>query len=371
VNGAARRLLTTLLVAVLALVAGGTHARAARAGSATSGEPPVLAYYYIWYTPNSWRRAKIDYPLLGRYSSDDPAVMRRHISWAKQAGISGFLVSWKDTPTLDRRLAQLVRLARAQHFHLSLVYQGLDFQREPLEVSRVRSDLVRFVARYGRDPVFWVFGHKPAIVWSGTWRFTRPDVASVKSALGDRAWLLASARSLAQYRALADVVDGNSYYWSSVDPAVDLHYPEKLAAMGSAVHAHGGLWIAPAAPGFNAIKLGGHRNVSRAGGATLRREMDVALASNPDAIGLISWNEFSENSAVEPSVRYGEQSLNTLADILHARAPVIGNLDSSSAPQASAFGTNYGLPLVGGMLGVFVVGISVIAVRRRGGSSPK
>jgi hypothetical protein len=56
---------------------------------------PLLAYYYIWFDPTSWNRAKTDYPLLGRYSSDDQEVMRQHIRWAKAAGVDGFVVSWK------------------------------------------------------------------------------------------------------------------------------------------------------------------------------------------------------------------------------------------------------------------------------------
>src|SRR5262245_17421603 len=56
---------------------------------------PVLAYYYIWFDTKSWDRAKTDYPLLGRYSSDDADVMLQHITWAKSAGINGFIVSWK------------------------------------------------------------------------------------------------------------------------------------------------------------------------------------------------------------------------------------------------------------------------------------
>ena len=39
------------------------------------------------------------------------------------------------------------------------------------------------------------------------------------------------------------------------------------------------------------------------------------MSSSPDAVGLISWNEFSENSAIEPSRRYGAQALRTLADL--------------------------------------------------------
>ncbi|HEX9014165.1 MAG TPA: hypothetical protein VF813_11630, partial [Anaerolineaceae bacterium] len=67
---------------------------------------PMFAYYYIWFDPTSWNRAKSDYPLLGKYSSNDAAVMRQHIAWAKTAGLQGFIVSWKNTPALTARLKQ-------------------------------------------------------------------------------------------------------------------------------------------------------------------------------------------------------------------------------------------------------------------------
>ena len=39
---------------------------------ASNSQPtPILAYYYIWFDTKSWDRAKTDYPLLGKYSSDD------------------------------------------------------------------------------------------------------------------------------------------------------------------------------------------------------------------------------------------------------------------------------------------------------------
>jgi hypothetical protein len=88
------------------------------APAATPARPPIplLAYYYIWFDPSSWDRAKIDLPQLGPYSSDDPKVMRQHIEWAKEAGIGGFIVSWKSTPTLNRRLQQLMEIADAADF---------------------------------------------------------------------------------------------------------------------------------------------------------------------------------------------------------------------------------------------------------------
>ena len=99
-----------VLAAMLLAIASGLTAPAA-AGAAASprqtGQPPVFAYYYIWFNGSSWERAKTDYPLLGRYSSDDRGVMRQHVRWAKRAGIDGFIVSWKSTPVLNRRLERL------------------------------------------------------------------------------------------------------------------------------------------------------------------------------------------------------------------------------------------------------------------------
>ena len=58
-------LVSSVLVAVAVVTATGPTARAA-------GPPdPLFAYYYIWFNAGSWNRAKTDYPLLGRYSSDD------------------------------------------------------------------------------------------------------------------------------------------------------------------------------------------------------------------------------------------------------------------------------------------------------------
>ena len=84
--------------------------------------------------------------MLGRYSSDDRDVMRQHIAWAKRAGIDGFIVSWKSTPVLNRRLERLADVAASEHFKLLVIYQGLDFYREPLPAARVARDLDWFRA---------------------------------------------------------------------------------------------------------------------------------------------------------------------------------------------------------------------------------
>jgi hypothetical protein len=303
---------------------------------------PLLAFYYTWFDTTSWQRAKNDYPLLGRYTSDDPAVLRQHIRWAKAAGIDGFIVSWKDTPTNDRRLSLLMEAARAEDFKLAMIYQGLDFQRHPLPVDRVAADFRYFDATYAPDGVFLRLGGKPLTVWSGTWAYSHADVARVVAPVRGSMLVLNTEKSLAGYQRIADVTDGDAYYWSSVNPATNTNYAPKLDQLAQAVHARKQYWIAPFAPGFDARKVGGTKTVERAAGQTLRTEYATAIASSPDVLGLISWNEFSENSYVEPSQRYGHLYLDVLAELRHTVTPSPTTSVDSSSPAPGESGTAAG-----------------------------
>lgn len=322
---------------------------------------PVLAYYYIWFDAKSWDRAKTDYPLLGRYSSDDANVMRQHIQWAKAAGIDGFIVSWKSTEKLNRRLDQLVELSDQENFKLAIIYQGLDFERNPLRSEQVDADLIYFIDRYAAHPVFDLFG-KPVVIWSGSWEFSAQEIQSVAEPKRDRVLILASEKNVEGYQRLADLVDGNAYYWSSVNPATHPGYPEKLVAMGKAVHDKGGIWIAPAAVGFDARLIGGTTVVERQDGETLRIEMDTAFQSSPDVIGLISWNEFSENSHMEPSLTFGNRYLEVLAEIRNAPAPKVSDFDSSAPAGISLGNTSRFTALF--LLGVLItISLLIIVIR--------
>jgi Glycosyl hydrolase family 99 len=352
-----------------------------------TGSPiPVLAYYYIWFDPESWDRAKVDFPILGRYSSDDAEVMRQHIRWAKESGIDGFIVSWKSTLTLDRRLEQLIEVAQEESFKLAIIYQGLDFERNPLPVERIAADIDHFIATYAAEPVFDIFGG-PMVIWSGTWEYTPEQIAGISNTRRRHAgceWrsdlqprcvlLLATERNVQGIRRLQGSVDGNAYYWSSVNPETYPRHAEKLSAMAHEVRASDGLWIAPAAPGFDARLIGGTTVVERREGDTLRQELDAAYGSSPDAIGLISWNEFSENSHVEPSELHGTSALDVLADVAGGRPPTLPELDSSQpdlAPLGGREDDTVGRVVALGLLvGAIGIGSAVIARRQRPSRAP-
>ena len=351
-------LLACAMVMSIALTAAGPS------GQGRLDPVPLLAYYYIWFDSTSWNRAKIDYPLLGRYSSDDIQVMQQHVEWAKQAGLDGFIVSWKSTDKLNGRLEKLMQVVSAEGLKLLVIYQGLDFERNPLPIDLIADDLDLFIERYVENEAFALF-ERPVVIWSGTSEFSRDDVAAVTRGRRERLLILASERNVDGYLRLAELVDGNAYYWSSVDPETYPGYPEKLAEMGKVVHARGGLWIAPAAPGYDARLIGGTRLVERKDGETLRRQMAGAVQSSPDAIGLISWNEFSENTHIEPSEEYGVRYLELLADIRAGVIPVPIDFGSDEpAGTEVEFGSSR-LASLGLLLAIIVTSIAVIAWRRR------
>lgn len=346
---------------------------ASSSSPATPSGPALFAYYYQWFVPNSWSRAKVDLPELGAYSSDDPWVMRKHIAQAKAAGITGFIVSWKDTPTNTRRLRVLVAVAAQEHFTLSMIYQGLDFDRNPLPAARVAADFLTFAKEFAGNPVFARMGGKPLTIFSGSWAYSHADVARVTSGVRPGLLVLSTEKSVAGYRRIADVTDGDAYYWSSVNPATNANYAEKLDAMSAAVHADAKYWIAPFAPGFDARLVGGTRSVPRDDGRTLRIQYATALRSSPDALGLISWNEFSENTYVEPSKKFGHRYLDVLAELRHTEAPIPPSADDSSAqPLPTGPGRNW--LVVGSGIGLPVLligGLTLLGRRLRRRARPK
>ena len=149
-----------------------------------------------------------------------------------------------------------------------------------------------------------------------------------------------------------------------MNPDTFPNYAGKLSEMGKAVHGNRGLWIPPAAPGFDAQLIGGTTVVEHKDGATLRREFDTAMRSSPDAIGLISWNEFSENTHIEPSVNYGRRYLEVVADIQGGSVPQIPNFDSSDPGDiVSVF--DFGRLVALGLLAALIFAGGAVIARRQ------
>ena len=220
-----------------------------RPQSRSAARPLVFAYYYIWYTT----RAGDGRSPTSRSSA--PTTAEIGPSWPSTSNGPGCRDRRPDRQLEARdapRRGPPHRRRRGHQGRLKLImlYQGLDFDRLPLDDATVASDMQWFLDNYATAPPFHVFGERPVVVWSGTWGYKDGQIRTVRAAIDapNRALLLGSERSADAYAARASLFDGDAYYWSSPDPLSTPRYEMRLADLAAAVRADGGRWIAPAAP---------------------------------------------------------------------------------------------------------------------------
>jgi len=300
------------LIAILLAIAAGA-AKLAQPAAATT-HLPVLAYHYMWFDATMWSHDRVDRPLIGHYCSDNESVMVKQMSQAKNHGMDGFIVGWNHNKTLDGRLAKMIAAARTTGFKLAVAYQSLNVHRSPRSVATVHAALRYLAPLMAAHPgVFDIPGLGTNIVsWEGTWAYSRAKIRTIKSGVRSLT-ILCSEKQIADYKAKADLFKGDAYYWSSANALTQGSFVRsKLTSFGRAVHAHAGLWLCPAGPGYNACQIGGHRVVPRNSGREFSAYLRIAAQASPSAIAIISWNEFSENTYIEPSLRCGSTALSVL-----------------------------------------------------------
>jgi hypothetical protein len=294
---------------------------ASASGSPAPVTVPVFAYYYMWMQGSYWSTNKLDHPVQpfpGNYNSSAPAVINWQMAQAKAAGISGFIVSWKDNATYRKIIPEVQAAADQNNFKLAMEYETLGASKHPLPLSEISADFKYFAATYARDPAWYRVKGKPLTMIDDSNLYTTSQIAAITGPVRPALSVLQDVSTVALYNQYAAYTDGNAYYWSSANPATNPGAAAKLAALSAAVHAAHGVWIAPFAPGFNATLIGGHLIVPRNSGATLQREYAIAAASSPDILGLISWNEWTENTYLEPSVNFGSTYVNLLKGMMNS-----------------------------------------------------
>ena len=294
----------------------------ASASPSAASAVPVFAYYYMWMQGSYWSTNKLDHPVQpfpGNYNSADPAVIKWQIEQAKAAGITGFIISWKNNATYQQILPEVESAANQANFKLAMEYETRQTfpARTMTPVATIKADLRYFVAKYASNPAWYEVKGKPVTVIDDSNLYSVSQLAAITGPVRSSLAVLQDVSSVAVYDKYAAYTDGDAYYWSSDNPAANPHAAADLAALGAAVHAAHGIWIAPFAPGYNSTLIGGHVVVPRDNGATLRTEYAIAAGSSPDILGLISWNERTENSYVEPSVSYGFTDVNVLSSLIH------------------------------------------------------
>ncbi len=278
------------------------------------GEKRVLAFYYPWYGSEGgpskrwvhWdpdrHNAATNTPELGLYDSNDEAVIRKHITWAKSAGIDGFIASWWGPKGFeDRAMRKLVEIAEKEKFLVSAYHE------QARDAAQLADEVAFLVKEYGSSPAWLKVDDKPVI-------FVYTRVVG-----GFRPADFAKARGGAVL--IMDTFDpgygkagGGLHTYNPAFEALD-RLREAYQSASLACAAHGLVFAATVVPGYDDTvirKPGGKRDRDK--GRFYDASWECALASEPDWILVCSWNEWHEGSEIEPSKEYGDLYLTKTAE---------------------------------------------------------
>ncbi len=295
----------------------------------------VLAFYYPWYEhsvdpagkpqKSSWkdvdsakkRIANVaHFPLLGPYHSHDPQVMAQHCTWARQAGIDGWIASWwgKGSPT-DRALGPLLDHCRKARLAATIYYETVP---PPQTAASASADLLDVLHRYGRHPAWLRVQGKPVVFIYGR----------AVGQIGLPAWLAVVDEVNRRYppgavligddtsRAAARIFDGIHTY-NPVGAMKDKSLQElrqwarkSYGVWGANADAFGRISTVTVVPGYDDTKI---RKpglaVDRMDRQLYQIQWEEALAANPHWVLVTSWNEWYEGSEIEPSIEFGDKYL--------------------------------------------------------------
>jgi hypothetical protein len=284
---------------------------------------PVLAFYYTWYSPSTWCLCHMSDLPTTSYDSSDDATIDRQVSWAANAGITGFVSSWWGSGSMtDRNFAKLLahsaslEQATGKHFASAIYFEsdsnGLNSK------SKIINGLRYIIAQYTHDSHYFHWHGKPVIFFTnplGNGR-TLSMWADVRHQVDPHNQTNWSAEGVNIN--MLNVFDGIHFfsagYWGILHgnmPAVDQEFRGKVNAYNQAHHTQK-IWAAGVLPGYNDKKVPGRKFtyiVQRNNGATYRTSWTAAMASNPEWITITTFNEWFEGAMIEPSVHYGNQYL--------------------------------------------------------------
>ncbi|HEX9639383.1 MAG TPA: hypothetical protein VGB99_17760 [Acidobacteriota bacterium] len=291
---------------------------------APAAPPKLLAFYYPWYELAHWNSPMMADGPEPPYASGQRKTMRRHLAWSEMAGIDALISSWWGSgDATDVRFARLLDEARSTAVQLTIYFETLGARFaspaqivEQLEyVLSTYSPSPAFLRHQGR-PVIFLYAAEAVPRESGfsaleTWSAIRARLA----ADGFDPILIGDTLDPA-YLA---VFDGLHSYAAGVVLPVDA-LAAIYAAVGERVRADHllrgpgaarKLWLPGILPGYDDRLLGRPSPivVPRAGGAAYAATFAAAAASAPDWITITSFNEWWENSQIEPGVNHGGAEL--------------------------------------------------------------
>lgn len=303
----------------------------------------VWAFYMgFWVGEASWGMQNdvlTDRPAIGNYDSRDPGVMGLQIDQAKNAGIDAFLVSWfglEDQGTTTPVLLNALDRANERGFKIGVAVDLFvaDFNNNVGSLTNSLSWVINGIANH---PAYLRVDGKPVIafVFQGNLGLNNNQWVELRNQLDpgrNTIWLGEGINGCCLYGGAMDGMYAFNLSWANGSSG------RYSSERNNVLRRGGTLYVPMVHPGWDETLIArreGRRNPTspraRANGRFLTTSFNGAVASGANIIMIGTWNEFVENSHIEPSVNFGNQSLDTLA-------PLIARWKGTPAPASTGGG---------------------------------
>jgi glycosyltransferase involved in cell wall biosynthesis len=312
-----------------------------------SRQPLLGAHYYPWYrageAPQHWNEnrefaAVTDLPLQGMYSSDDPELIRTHLKMAADAHLDFLVVNWQVTsqglnPTELRATRMLFAASQKARPRIAVAILLAINTDDPNAVEgalkAIRDEFMSSPVyhRVKGRPVLWYYLSGPFLGFlfyhrGLLKRMTRGCHAIATGQLIFNQFVPAPLR---------EFFSGWCVYSPLQVGRRGIREAIWTSSYRSFVEDGGDVRVFAICPGYDDTRLASpqrsqsrYRNTSRRGTRTFEEMQRVALALNPapDLVVITSFNEFHENTHIEPSQAFGDaflRSTSSFKDALRKR----------------------------------------------------
>ena len=330
------------------------------ASFASTKDKPVMVYYMPWYaakpfsgewgwhwTMNHFNPDTLNasgerqvaswyYPLIGPYDSSDPVVLEYHVLLMKLAGIDGVIVDWYgsanylDYGANNQATARLFDFTRKAGLKFSICYEDKTIQHmidgqylaSTNAIMQAQRDMMFLQTNYLSDPSYLRHDGKPVLLNFG------PQFFTANSDWGKIFSVLAPQNKPAFFTEDNRLAEGIGAYdwppmWLSQTPGTggvlsDAALKNYLAGFEQKAQTWP-TFISSAFPRFHDIyQRAGNRSywgyLGDRNGETLRETLSQAMTDSSAIAQIVTWNDFGEGTAVEPTKEYGYRDLGLIQD---------------------------------------------------------
>jgi len=308
-------------------------------------ERDVCAHYYPWYgapahdyQDGEWSLESPSRPVLGNYNSTDEEVIEQHFDWCHEAGVSWLNVAWwgEGSHEDNRFKNDLLEHPRAHEFDWSVLYETEgQFHRGEIDMGeksnreQLRQDLVYLSETYFNRDMYKTLDDRPVLYLYVAHSFRGPVAEAFSDALepiDEEPYLVAHIPegSTVDSFPIMDIADAvTTYNPYAPDEAIESIYLDRLSEVYRSWYLagqHTGIDVIPTAlPGYDDTEIihDPRDNPPLAPSPEQYEqaaEITCSFADGP--VFVTSFNEWYEDTQIEPSEEYGTAYLDITADIL-------------------------------------------------------